>query len=410
MKKELNEIEERYFKFEDIDIHHIDGPIHITDEVLLQKNLSLLKEVQENTGANILIALKAFAQFSLFEIISKYLQGATASSLFEAKLAQEEFKKKYNPNFGIHAYAPAYPPADMPQLLEILDHIVFNSFAQYEKFKPLLEKNGTKISVGMRINPEHSEVKKEIYNPCSRTSRLGVRLNEFEKIKKHSLDGLHFHTLCELNSDALLRTWKIFDEKFGKYLNEVKWMNLGGGHLITSPDYDIPLLYNIISEIKSKYPHLTIYLEPGEAIVLNCGVLVSEVLDIVQSENAPPVAILDISGTAHLPDVIEMPYRPNIFTNKNYAEGPEKTEKCKYLYKLGGVTCLAGDVIGDFSFKDPLEIGQKIYFTDMSHYTMVKSTNFNGIRTPSIAISNIEKKSISLVKRFEYQDYKSRLS
>ena len=405
----LENINKNYLKFESLDYNKLQGPIHVTDETLLENNLEILSQIYKKTKTKVLIALKAFSQYSMFEKIALSLQGATASSLFEANLANNELKK-YNKNLEIHAYTPAFVPEDVNEFFDILDHVVFNSISQYEKYINILKKDFKKVSVGLRINPEHSEVKTDLYNPCSNFSRLGVRLNDFVKHDNLKIDGLHFHNLCELNSDSLERTWKIVDKNFGEYLKKLKWLNIGGGHLITNYNYDLPRLYNVIEDIKNKYPNLEIFIEPGEAVVLNCGVLVAEVLDIISSKkNNYPIAILNISASAHLPDVLEMPYRPNIFTNGIFAEVPEKNSENKFVYKLGGLTCLSGDVIGDYAFREPLEINQKLFFTDMSHYTMVKSSNFNGIRSPSIAISNIEEKSIKLIKKFTYEDYKSRL-
>ena len=394
---------QRPFAFERLDLTNVATPVHITDEVSLEKNLKLLASIYQRSGAKILLALKAFAQFSLFSLVDRYLQGATSSSLFEARLARETM------NGEVHICAPAYPPDDFAEILECVDHVVFNSFSQWKLFRTQISSCQRKVEIGMRINPEHSEVQTQLYDPCAHGSRLGVRLSDFPKgnTDLDNMDGLHLHTLCELGADSLQRTWRVVEEKFGFLLPRLKWINLGGGHHITRPDYDVELLCAIIANIHGKYKDLTVYLEPGEAVALYSGVLVASVLDIVSTADPNlSVAILDTSATAHMPDVLEMPYRPQVFTNGNWA-----TEAgSKYNYRLGGLTCLAGDVIGDYSFVEPLVIGQKLLFTDMAHYTMVKNTNFNGVRPPNIAIGNTSTGKVQVVKRFHYEDYKNRLS
>ena len=423
----LPQISKKPFTFANLEVDSLPTPVYITDEVTLEENLKTLEGVHKKTGVNILIALKAYAQYRLFPLIGRYLQGATASSLFEAQLAYEELVQKSGGE--VHACAPAYPPSDFAELLHYAEHIVFNSFAQYELFQKQLEAAPRNISIGLRINPEHSEVSKPLYDPCALGSRLGIRLADFDRQRWQSIskkvNGLHFHTLCELGSDALERTWHSVEKKFGDILPQLQWLNMGGGHHITRPDYDIDLLCNLLIKIQEKYPRIRLYLEPGEAIALNSGVLVSTVLDIIPSgivlpdnkggEGGPQikVAVLDASATAHMPDVLEMPYRPDIYTNGSWAGHPNARQDSvpqPHCYRLGGLSCLAGDVVGDYSFAEELSIGQKLFFADMAHYTMVKNTNFNGVRPPAIAIGNTQSGKVELTKYFSYDDYKSRLS
>lgn len=377
-----------------IDFRALPSPCYIVDERLLKKNLELLDSVQERTGCKILLALKGFSMYSVFPLVGKYLKGITASSLFEARLGYEKMGKE------VHAYAPAYVDAEFDELLRYCDHIVFNSFDQWNRFKDRVQSvTSKKIEVGLRINPEYSEGRTPLYDPCYKHSRLGITLSNFRPEELDGIDGLHFHTLCEQNSDALKRTVKVVDEKFGEYLKKVKWLNLGGGHHITRPDYDIETLVRTILFLKDKYS-LDIYLEPGEAVALNTGFLVATVLDIV--ENDMKIAILDTSAACHMPDVLEMPYRPEIID-------AGKPDEYANTYRLGGMTCLAGDVIGDYSFRQPLKPGDRLVFTDMAHYTMVKNNTFNGVNLPSIALYN-EEEGIKVIRQFHYEDYASRLS
>jgi carboxynorspermidine decarboxylase len=311
--------------------------------------------------------------YSTFPLIGKYLKGITASSLFEARLGFEEMGKE------VHSYAPAYIDEEFDELLKYCDHIVFNSFDQFKRFKDKVKGvKDKKIECGIRINPEYSEIETPIYNPCYQNSRLGVTLSNFKPQELNGIDGIHFHTMCEQNSDTLSRTIKVVDKNFGDYIKNMKWLNFGGGHHITRPDYDINTLIESIMFIKNKY-NIDVYLEPGEAIALNTGFLVAKVLDMW--DNGMKIAILDTSAACHMPDVLEMPYRPNII-------GSGKPDEYEYTYRLGGLTCLAGDVIGDYSFKQPLKPGNKLIFCDMAHYTMVKNNTFNGVNLPSIALFN----------------------
>ncbi|WP_312098749.1 carboxynorspermidine decarboxylase [Niallia sp.] len=376
-----------------IDFTQAPSPSYVVDERLLTKNLEVLQSVQERTGAKILLALKGFSMHSVFPLVGKYLAGVTSSSLFEARLGYEKMGKE------VHAYAPAYADSEFDELLQYTDHIVFNSHSQWNRFKDKVQNAGKKIDVGLRINPEYSEIETQLYNPCAPFSRFGITLDNFNPDELDGIDGLHFHTMCEQNSDTLKRTIQVVDEKFGEYIKKMKWINFGGGHHITRPDYDIETLVESILYIKEKY-NVDVYLEPGEAIALNTGYLVSTVLDIVH--NGMDIAILDTSATCHMPDVLEMPYRPNIID----AGMPGDNE---YTYRLGGMTCLAGDVIGDYSFKEPLKPGDKVIFCDMAHYTMVKNHMFNGVNLPSIASYN-EEEGLKVVRQFVFEDYSNRLS
>jgi len=378
----------------DIDFYKLPSPCYIVDERLLKKNLEILDSVQKRTGCKILLALKGFSMHSVFPLIGKYLAGVTSSSLFEARLGYEKMGKE------VHIFAPAYIKEDFDQIMDYCDHIVFNSFNQWNEYKDKIKNyKSKKIECGIRINPEYSEIETPIYNPCYKNSRLGVTLANFRPDELDGIDGLHFHTMCEQNSDTLERTIKVVDEKFGQYIKNMKWLNMGGGHHITRDDYDIETLIKCIMYFKNKYS-VDIYLEPGEAVALNTGYLVSTVLDIV--DNGMKIAILDASAACHMPDVLEMPYRPNIINSG-------KPGEYKYTYRLGGNTCLAGDIIGDYSFREPLKPGDRLVFCDMAHYTMVKNNMFNGINLPAIATYNDEE-GIKIIRQFDYKDYCSRLS
>lgn len=391
-------------KYIDIDITNLPTPSFLVDERLLKKNLEVLKGVKDRTGCKILLAQKGFSMFYFYPLIAQYLDGTTASSLFEARLGYEEMEKKVSDkNIETHIFNPAYRDDEFDEILDLTNHIVFNSFNQWDKFKDRVfaktKETGKKISCGLRINPEFSEVETEIYNPAGRYSRFGVTLENFDEKRLSGLDGLHFHALCEQNSDALENVLKIFEEKFGKYLYDMKWVNFGGGHHITRKDYDIEKLVRCINHIKNKYD-VEVYLEPGEAVALNTGFLVSEVLDMTKNEI--DILLLDTSASCHMPDVLEMPYRPYIF-------GSGMPNEKKYNYRLGGPTCLAGDIIGDYSFDEPVKVGDKLIFTDMAHYSMVKTNTFNGINLPSIAVYT-EKDGLKVIRTFKYEDFRNRLS
>lgn len=370
------------------------SPCYVVDEALLKRNLEILQSVQNRTGCKVLLATKAFSMYSVFPLVGKYLSGVTSSSLHEARLGYEEMGKE------VHIFTPAYQDKEFDEILKYSDHIVFNSFNQWRKYKDKVLEYPKEIQVGLRINPEYSEIETDIYNPCFDNSRLGITLATFEENEKllKGIDGLHFHTMCEQGSDVLERTLKVVDEKFGKYLKNMKWLNFGGGHHITREGYDLDKLVSSINFIKEKY-NLQIYIEPGEAIALNTGFLVSTVLDI--TKNGMNLAILDTSAACHMPDVLEMPYRPEIIN-------AGKSGEFEYTYRFGGPTCLAGDIIGDYSFKEPLKVGDKLIFCDMAIYSMVKNNTFNGINLPSIALNTLENEP-KVIKTFGYEDFKSRL-
>lgn len=376
------------------DLSRVPTPSYVCDRARLAENLALLDSVQQRTGCRILLALKGFAMFSLFGQIREVLHGASASSLAEARLAAEEFGRE------VHVYAPAYSDEEFAGILACADHLVFNSFSQWARFRPQVAAAGKRISCGIRVNPQYSEVDVDLYNPCGRFSRLGVVRDQFRPELLDGIEGLHFHALCEQDADALEHTVTALEEKFGEFIPGMRWLNFGGGHHITREGYDIDRLCRTISRIQDRYG-VQVYLEPGEAIGLNIGVLVTRVLDIVSNEME--TAILDTSATAHMPDVLEMPYRPVLFGAGQPGEFP-------HTYRLGGLSCLAGDVIGDYSFPEPLRIGQRLIFGDMAHYTMVKTTTFNGVRLPSIVVCDSRSGTFRVVRSFGYEDYRSRLS
>lgn len=372
-------------------------PAYIVDEKKLIDNLTILERVQQEAGCKILLAQKAFSMFYEYPLIGKYLAGTTASGLYEARLGKEEMGKEN------HVFAPAYKEQEMDQIIEICDHVIFNSISQLKKYK---EKCMGKTSFGLRINPECStQGDHAIYDPCAPGSRLGVTLSNLQKALEEDphildgVDGLHFHTLCEQNSDDLETTLIAVEEKFGPYLKKMKWLNMGGGHHITRADYDVNRLIHLIKHVKDAY-QLEVYLEPGEAIALNAGYLVTEVLDVV--ENGVKTLILDASAACHMPDVLEMPYRPPL---KDSGEAGEKV----YDYRLSSYTCLAGDIIGDYSFDEEKKIGDRLCFLDMAIYSMVKNNTFNGIGLPSIYARKADGDCV-LVKDFGYEDFKMRLS
>lgn len=377
-----------------LNLNDVPTPCYVCDLKKLSDNLAVLQSVQERTGCKILMALKGFAMFSLFPLIRQVLKGASASSLHEALLAYEEFDGE------VHVYAPAYSDEEFAKLLGLADHIVFNSFSQWSRFRQQVQQAPRKVQCGIRVNPEYSEVDVALYNPCGRYSRLGVTKSQFRPDLLDGINGLHFHALCEQNADALANTLQAFEENFGQYVQRMEWVNFGGGHHITRPDYDVDLLCGLITSFKERHG-VEVYLEPGEAIALGVGVLVARVLDIVHNEI--DIAILDTSAADHMPDVLEMPYRPEV-------AGAGKAGELAHTYRLGGLTCLAGDVIGDYSFAEPLTVGQKLLFLDMAHYTMVKNTTFNGVNLPSIAVFDSEAGVLEVVRSFGYEDYRDRLS
>ena len=379
-----------------LDITNIPTPCYVCEEKLLQKNLDLLNYIQLESGAKILLALKAYSMWSTFAQVGKVLHGTAASGLWEAKLGREEMNRE------VHTFSPAFIEEEIDEICEISEHVIFNSFSQWKRFRDRVKS----VKCGIRINPQYSEVTPEIYNPCVLGSRFGVTKEHFDREVEadltilNGISGLHFHTHCEQNSDVLERTLVHIEQKFGKYIKNLEWINFGGGHHITRKDYDIKKLIKIIKKFKAKYNNIEIYLEPGEAIGWQVGFLIASVIDIVN--NGMNIAILDISASNHMPDCLEMPYRPDI-------RGSGEVSEFEYNYRLGGPTCLAGDVIGDYSFKELLKIGDKLIFEDMIHYTFVKSNTFNGIKLPSLGIWTKDDE-FKLVKKFTYEDYKNRLS
>lgn len=372
----------------------LETPYYIVDIGRLRQNLAILADVQRRSGCKILLALKGFAMWSVFPVVREYLMGTTASSVYEARLGREEMGGE------VHAYAPAYSDQDMRELVEIADHIVFNSLNQWRRHRDTVAAAPRKIECALRVNPEHSETEYPLYDPCAPGSRLGVRRAQLEGEDLSGLSGLHFHTLCQKGADALQRTVAAVERKFGDLIPQFQWVNFGGGHHISRPDYDVDLLVRVVTDFQNKWQR-PVYLEPGEAIALDTGWLVSEVQDII--DGPQPIAILDTSATAHMPDVLEAPYRPEI------VEAGTPGEK-SHTYRLGGLTCLAGDVIGDYSFDRPLQVGDRLVFEDMAHYTMVKNTMFNGVRLPSIVTVDPASGETRVVRKFGYEDYKSRLS
>ncbi|HEM3679453.1 TPA: carboxynorspermidine decarboxylase [Streptococcus suis] len=373
-------------------IDQVPTPAYVIDEAKLVNNLEILKSVQERTGCKVLLAQKAFSMYATYPLISQYLAGTTASGLYEAKLGREEFGGE------VHVFAPAFKDADLEEILEIADHIVFNSERQLRKHVDKCRAVG--VSVGLRINPECStQGDHALYDPCAAGSRFGVRIDQFSEDLLDLVDGLHFHTLCEQNSDDLKTTLDAVEAKFGPYLHRIKWLNMGGGHHVTREDYDLDLLISSIQHMQETYG-LEVYIEPGEAIALNAGYLVTEVLDIF--ENGIETLVLDASATCHIPDVLEMPYRPPL------RHGFEAGEKA-YTYRLSSNTCLTGDIIGDYSFEKPVEIGDKLYFEDMAIYSFVKNNTFNGIGLPSLVLMD-KTGDCRIVKSFGYEDFKGRLS
>lgn len=373
-------------------IDQVPTPAYVIDEAKLVNNLEILKSVQDRTGCKVLLAQKAFSMYATYPLISQYLAGTTASGLYEARLGREEFGGE------VHVFAPAFKDADLEEILEIADHIVFNSERQLRKHVDKCRAAG--VSVGLRINPECStQDEQALYDPCATGSRFGVRIDQFSEDLLDLVDGLHFHTLCEQNSDDLKTTLDAVEAKFGPYLHRIKWLNMGGGHHVTREDYDMELLVSSIQHMQEKYG-LEVYIEPGEAIALNAGYLVTEVLDIV--ENGIETLVLDASATCHMPDVLEMPYRPPL------RHGFEAGEK-SFTYRLSSNTCLTGDIIGDYSFEKPVEIGDKLYFEDMAIYSFVKNNTFNGIGLPSLVLMD-KSGDCRIIKSFGYEDFKGRLS
>lgn len=377
-----------------IDFSKVPTPCYVCEEELLERNLKILDRVQKESGAKILLALKGFAMWSTFDLVGQYLCGTSASGLHEAKLGREEMNKE------VHTYSPAFKEEEIEEIARLSDHLVFNSPHQVRRFLKKAKAVNPSISCGLRVNPEFSSAPVDLYNPCGLYSRLGTTLANFDPEILDELDGLHFHALCEQNVDALEGVLKAFEEKFGAYIPKMKWINFGGGHHITRKDYDVDRLIEVIRDFKARYNDITVYLEPGEAVGWQTGPLVASVLDIIH--NGMDIAILDVSAEAHMPDTLAMPYRAEV---RGAGEAGEKP----YTYRLGGNTCLAGDIMGDYSFDQPLKVGDKIVFEDQIHYTMVKTTTFNGVQHPSIAIWTKDNQ-LKMVREFGYEDFKNRLS
>jgi carboxynorspermidine decarboxylase len=375
----------------------VPSPCFVVDEVAVENNLRVLQHLQQESGAKVLLALKAFSMFSMAPLFNRYLKGTCASGLHEARLGASEFGGE------VHTFCAAYKEPELQEILQISDHVVFNSLGQWQRFQPLIEEakqQRPELQFGLRINPQHSEGATPIYDPCAPGSRLGIPKSEFADHDLKGISGLHFHTLCEQDFAPLDRTLAVVEEQFGELLHKMQWVNFGGGHHITREGYPVDALIKRIVEFQEKYS-VQVYLEPGETAVLHSGVLVAEVLDLTYNDIA--LAILDTSATCHMPDTLEMPYRADIF------DAGEQGEKA-FDYRLGGQTCLAGDVMGDYSFDQPLQIGQRLIFDDMAHYTMVKTMTFNGVSLPAIAIWNSGTDQLKVVKEFGYNDFKQRLS
>jgi carboxynorspermidine decarboxylase len=376
-----------------IDFSQFPSPCYVLDEARLRRNMEILDHVQQQSGAKIICALKGYSLWASFGMIKQYLHGTTASGLYEAKLGHEEFGGE------VHVYSPAFTESDMAEILGIADHLSFNSFSQWQRFKPMVQQANRKVSCGIRINPEYSEVETPLYDPCVPFSRLGVTKAEFKPELLDGLEGLHFHSLCGKGADTLERTVAVIEQNFGEFLPRMKWVNFGGGHHITKASYDVDGLIAVVKHFREKWG-VEVILEPGEAVGWQTGWLVSSVVDTLH--NGMPIGILDISVSAHMPDCLEMPYRPEIL-------GAAEAGELPHTYRLGGTTCLAGDVIGDYSFKKPLEVGSTVVFDDMIHYTIVKTTMFNGVKHPSIGILR-EDGSFDVVREFTYSDFKARQS
>lgn len=377
-----------------IDYSKIPSPSYVLDEARLRNNLELIKRVKESAGVEIILAFKAFALWKVFPIIREYISFSTASSYSEARLAVEKFG---NP---AHTYSPAYSEEEFPEIIKCSSHITFNSLSQFERFYPQVKKfEERKISCGLRINPEFSDVETDLYNPCAPGSRLGVVADLLGDKLPEGIEGLHFHTLCESTSFDLERTLVKVEERFGRYFSQIKWINFGGGHLMTREDYDVEHLISLLKQFRSRYPWLEVIMEPGSAFAWRTGELVSTVVDIVENKGIR-TAILNVSFACHMPDCLEMPYKPDIIG---------AVENGKYSYRMGGNSCLSGDFYGDWTFDKPLQVGDKIIFKDMIHYTTVKTTMFNGVSHPSLVLWT-QNDEMKLLRKFGYEDYRDRMA
>jgi carboxynorspermidine decarboxylase len=377
-----------------LDLSRVPAPAFVVDLSRLRKNLEHLAAVKAAAGCRILLAQKGFSMWATYPLIRQYLDGTCSSGPWEAMLAREKFGKE------IHVYSPAFTDEDLAEVIPFADHLSFNSVRQWHRGLEFIRRSGRHVETALRINPQVSTGDHAIYDPCVPGSRLGIPLSELKGEDLSALDGLHFHTLCEQNADALATTLDAVESKFGHLLHKVKWLNMGGGHHITKAGYDTDLLVRLVKRIRERY-NLTVYLEPGEAIAIGTGILVSRVVDTVH--NAMNLGILDVSVTCHMPDCLEMPYTPDI-----RGAGPQGT--FPHHYRLGGGTCLAGDVIGDYSFPHPLQPGDRLVFEDMAHYTMVKTSMFNGVKHPALCLWDPDKDELTTVRRFSYEDFRDRLS
>lgn len=378
-----------------IDFSLFPSPCYIMEEELLRKNLSLIKSVADRAGVEIILAFKSFAMWRSFPIFREYIAHSTASSLYEARLAREEFGSK------AHTYSPAYTEADFPEIMRCSSHITFNSLAQFRRFYPMVQAGGESVSCGLRVNPEYSEVKTLLYNPCAPGTRFGVTASQLPDTLPQGIEGFHCHCLCESSSYELERVLEHLEGNFSRWFGQLKWLNLGGGHLMTRKDYDVEHLITLLQGLKHRYPHLRIILEPGSAFAWQTGVLSSEVVDIVENGGIC-TAILNVSFTCHMPDCLEMPYQPAV-------RGAQQGEHGEHVYRLGGNSCLSGDYMGYWSFDHELQIGERVIFEDMIHYTTVKTNMFNGIHHPAIAMWTCGGEA-KVFKRFSYEDYRDRMS
>lgn len=391
----------QFTDFSRLDLSRLPSPCYVIDEVAVERNLAILQGVAERSGAKVLAALKAFSCWRLGELTARHLSGTCASGLHEARLGHEYYRVNDQPG-EVHVFGAGYHEQDLREILQIADHVVFNSCGQWLRFRPLCleaRRERPNLRFGLRINPEHSEGDVPIYDPCAPGSRLGIPRSQLDEATLEGISGLHFHTLCEQDFPPLQRTLAAVEARFGDLLPRMDWVNFGGGHHITRPDYQVDDLVACIRDFSARHG-VQVFLEPGEAVAIGTGVLVTEVLDLTW--NALDQAILDCSATCHMPDTLEMPYRPEI-------AGAGEAGDHAHAYRLGGLTCLAGDVIGDYSFPEPLQIGQRLVFRDMAHYTMVKTTTFNGTRLPAIALWNSRSDALEIVREFGYDDFRTRL-
>ena len=373
----------------------VETPCYLISEDVIRRNCELLSSVQDRTGVKMLLALKAFALPKVFPLIRQYLHGVCASGPIEAQMGREEFGRE------VHTYSTAFTQSQMERTIKFSDHIIFNSISQWQRHRDKIAASGKEIEIGLRVNPGHSEVETALYNPCLPGSRFGVSPEDLQGIDLTGIDGLHFHALCEQNADVLVRVLEGFESRFGPLISRMKWINFGGGHHITREDYDVDLLCRTITDFRKRYDNIPVYIEPGEAVVLNAGVFVTSVLDVIKNER--DIAIVDSSAETHLPDVLAMPYRPELI-------GAGEAGEFAHTYRIGGISCLAGDFMGSYSFERPLQEGARLVFTDMAHYSFVKNTTFNGVELPSIITFSLKEGRVETVRRFGYEDYKARLT